>query len=120
MTPTSFEFILTMPGDARLLDAVRELAAHAAGYARLAPEAGQGLAGHVACAAEAAIAATREPDAPIEFRFFAADDAIRVFISCDAAPSATPPASISSDGITIDWHRDGARQTCCILQRVRA
>jgi hypothetical protein len=41
MTPTSFEFTLILPGDARLVDAVKGLTAHAAGYAQLGDAARQ-------------------------------------------------------------------------------
>jgi hypothetical protein len=56
MTPTDFTFLLTMPGDARLIGAVRQLATQAAGYAQLTPDAAEGLAGHVERATQAAIA----------------------------------------------------------------
>src|SRR5215218_10347784 len=39
MTPTSFAFTLTMPGDPRLVAAVRHIAVQAAGYAQLTAEA---------------------------------------------------------------------------------
>ena len=47
MTPTSFAFTLTMPGDERFVGAIRQLAAQAASYAQLPAEAGEVLAGHV-------------------------------------------------------------------------
>ena len=65
MTPTSFEFTLTLPGDARLVDAVKGLTAHAAGYALLGDSAREGLAGQVAAATQAGRFGTRRrPPAP--------------------------------------------------------
>jgi hypothetical protein len=86
-----------MPGDSRLVGAVRDLAAHAAGYAQLSAEAAQALAAQVARAAEAAIAATNSHDAPIDFRFAGGAVAITVTISYSAG--------------------DGSRQTREVHQR---
>jgi hypothetical protein len=81
MDPTSFRFLLTMPGDTRLVDVIRELTTQAATYAQLATEATSAFAQLVAKAAESAIAATGVQDAPIEFRFFRSPDVIRVTIT---------------------------------------
>jgi hypothetical protein len=85
MTPTSFEFRLTMPGDPRLVGAVRQLTAQAAGYARLSAEVGQQLAEEVERATESAIQATQADDAPIEFEFTGDQREVSVRISCAAA-----------------------------------
>jgi hypothetical protein len=69
MDPTSFQFVLSMPGDSRLVAAVRDLSAHAATYANLAPDVSQRFAQKVAEATESAIDETGIHDAPIEFRF---------------------------------------------------
>ena len=85
MTPTSFDFTLTMPGDTRLVDAVRQLANHAATYAQLGAEAAAKLATDVQRATEEAIVATQSQDAPIVLRFTGDPSEVSVKISCDAA-----------------------------------
>lgn len=120
MTPTSFDFTVTMPGDARLAGAIRQLAAHAAGYAQLAPEAKQHLAGHVASATEAAIAAAMADHAPIEFRFSGGEDEIEVVISCPADPSAPPPPSMVNGQVSVQWSAAGTRHVCHIRQQLPA
>jgi hypothetical protein len=118
MDPSAFQFTLTMPGDSRLVGAVRDLTSHAAGYAKLAADSSRSLADQVATAAETAIAATHAHDAPIEFRFDANEEAIHVTIICEANSSALPPGSAPAGGLTVDWSRDGSRQTCHIRQRL--
>jgi hypothetical protein len=81
MEPTSFQFVLTMPGDSRLVAAVRDLSVHAATYANAGPEVGKRFAQQVAEAAETAIRATGLQDAPIEFRFDGSARAVCVTIS---------------------------------------
>jgi hypothetical protein len=120
MTPTSFEFTLTLPGDARLVDAVRGLTAHAAAYAALGDSARQGLAEQVAAATAAAMAATRGVSAPIDLHFTGDDEAISVVISCEADASAPRPASTSSQHLTVDWETAGSRQVCHIRHRISA
>jgi hypothetical protein len=121
MTPTSFEFTLTLPGDTRLVDAVRGLTAHAAGYALLGDAAREGLAGQVAAATETAIAAARGPEAPIDVRFTGDDQAITVVISCEAQPAAPRPASSAPTAdVTVDWGIEGSRHVCHIRRRVSA
>lgn len=109
-----------MPGDSRLVGAIRQLAAHAAGYAQLSTDASEDLALQVERATEAAIAATQVQDAPIEFRFSGDDTAVKVLISCEAAESADPPDPISNNGVSVDWTADGSRHTCHIRQRIPA
>ena len=82
MTPTSFAFTLTMPGDERFVGAIRLLAAQAASYAQLPADAGEALAGQVQQATEAAIAATGSAAAPIEFTFSGDDARVTVEIGC--------------------------------------
>jgi len=120
MTPTDFEFTVTMPGDARLVGAVKQLAAQAAGYAQLSADAGEGLARHVERATETAIASTNVPHGPIHVRFTANPSAIDVFISFDAAASAAAPASTSSGDVSVKWSADGSRRTCHIRQPISA
>jgi hypothetical protein len=120
MTPTAFEFTLTMPGDERLVGAIRQLAAQAAGYAQLSTGASQGLATEVERAATAAIASTDAQDAEIEVRFSGDETALKVQISCEAIASAPTPRSTSNNGMSVDWTSDGSRHTCHIRQRIPA
>jgi hypothetical protein len=120
MTPTEFDFTVKMPADARLVAAIRQLAAHAAGYAQLPADTGEQLADHVERVTEVAIAAAKVQRALIEYRFTADPAAIVVVCSCDVAASALQPSSTASDGLTIDWTTDGSRQVCRIRVRLTA
>jgi hypothetical protein len=121
MRPDSFEFTVTIPGDSRLLGAVRLLTTQAAGYAQLSPEAGRDLADEVERAADAAMTATQAQDAPIEFQFAGDAKAVTVRISCDAARSTAPPPSAPSDaGISVEWTTSGERRVCHIRQPIPA
>lgn len=120
MTPTDFEFTMTMPGDARLVGAVRQLAVQAAGYAQVEAEVSQQLAEQVEHATQAFVASTAAPTAPIHVRFAGDGQTLDVVISADAAAGPAPPASTSAGGVSIEWTRDGARQTCHIRQPIPA
>ena len=120
MTPTSFEFTLTLPGDSRLVDAVRSLTAHAAGYALLSDSAREGLASQVAAATQAAMAATPEANVPIHVRFTGDDESITVVISCEAGTSTPRPASTSAGNVTVEWATEGSRHVCHIRHRMSA
>lgn len=117
MTPTSFDFTVTMPGDPRFVGAVRQLAAHAAGYAQLTAEAGAALAGQVERAAEAAVEASRVKHGLIELRFSGDDTAINVHIACDAAHLSPAPASSRGEGLSVEWTTNGSRHHCHIRHR---
>jgi hypothetical protein len=118
MDASSFRFTMTMPGDARLVGAVRDLTAHAAKYAKLAEEAAAELAAQVAGAAAISIEAIRVKDAPIEFQFARDGERLEVMIACDVDGSNTAPASSSAHGLTVAWSRRGGRQTCRIALRI--
>jgi hypothetical protein len=120
MTPTSFEFTLTLPGDSRLVDAVRGLTAHAAGYALLADTAREGLASQVAAETHAAMTAAPGPSTPIDLRFTRDDEAITVVISCEAGPSTPRPASDSAGNATVEWVTEGSRHVCHIRHQISA
>jgi hypothetical protein len=120
MTPTSFEFTLTLPGDSRLVDAVRGLTVHAAGYALLADSAREGLASQVAAETEAAMTAARGPNAPIDLRFTRDDEAITVVISCEAGASTPRPASDAAGNATVEWVTEGSRHVCHIRHPISA
>jgi hypothetical protein len=119
MTPNSFEFTLTLPGDARLVDAVKGLTAHAAGYAQLADSAREELAGQVAAATEAAMAVTPNAGTPIDLRFTADDAAITIVVSCPARGAAPRPAPAANGGaVTVEWVTEGSRHVCHIRQPI--
>jgi hypothetical protein len=97
MEPNSFQFVLTLPGDNRLVGAVRDLTAHAATYAKLPSAVSESFAQKVADEMQSAIAATGIQDAPIEFRFNGTTDAILV---------------------TLSWSRNGSPETREIRQHL--
>ena len=117
MTPTEFDFTVTMPGDSRLVGAIRQLTTHAAGYAHLSADAAERLAGHVEHATEQAIAASRVRTGTIEFRFSADAESLAITFSCDCAAAARPSSS-SSDEVTVDWTTEGTTCVCRIRQRL--
>jgi hypothetical protein len=67
VSPESFNFTVTVPGDARLVGVVRDLCAHAVGYAKLPEPVGVALCDRVSEAAEAAVAGRPESPCPLEF-----------------------------------------------------
>ena len=97
MEPNSFQFVLTLPGDNRLVGAVRDLTAHAATYAKLSSEVGRSFANKVADEMQSAIDTTGIQDAPIEFRFNGTADTLLV---------------------TLIWSQNGSRKTREIRQHL--
>ena len=97
MEPTSFQFVLTLPGDNRLVGAVRDLTAHAATYAKLSSDVGQSFANKVADEMQSAIDTTGIQDAPLEFRFNASADTLLV---------------------TLSWSQNGSRKTREVRQHL--
>jgi hypothetical protein len=67
VSPESFNFTVTVPGDARLVGVVRDLCAHAVGYAKLPEAAGASLCERVSAAAAEAVAANPHAACPLEF-----------------------------------------------------
>lgn len=117
MTPKSFEFTITMPGDPRLIGAIRQLTAHAAGYAHLSAEDGAAFAGHVEEAAETAVAISRGQHAPIELRFSGDEGVVNVHIACDAPAASKAPSSSRAQAVSVDWSTNGSRHVCHIHHR---
>lgn len=120
MTPNDFTFTVTMPGDVRLIGAVRQLAAQAAGYAQLTGDAAEGWAGHVERATQAAIAAAAPPPTSIQLRFSGNGRAIDVVITGEGGKSAVLPRSSAIGDVRIEWRADGSCLTCHIRQRLPA
>jgi hypothetical protein len=117
MTPTSFTFTLTMPGDERFVGAIRLLAAQAASYAKVSAEAGEALADRVQSATQSAIAAAGSDAAPLDFTFSGDDARVTVRIACHANAPTPAPASSSANGVSVNWGADGSRLTCTIQQQ---
>ena len=97
MEPNSFQFVLTLPGDTRLVDAVHDLTVHAASYAKLPSAVSHSFARKVADAMQLAIDSTGIQDAPLEFRFDGNAETILV---------------------TLSWPQNGSRETREIRQRL--
>jgi hypothetical protein len=79
VTPESFNFTVTVPGDHRLVGVVRDICAHAAGYARLPEEAGASFCARVSEAALEAVSS--RPDAPCALVFDCTDGELRVTVA---------------------------------------
>jgi hypothetical protein len=84
MTPTSFQFTLTMPADARLVGAVRELVAQAATYGQLSADAAAAMAERVATETEKAIGKAGARDKPLEIIFGGDGQTLSVTISSNS------------------------------------
>ena len=79
MSPESCKVTVTVPGDARLVGVVRDLCAHAVGYAKLPEAAGAALCERVAAAAADSVATNPHAECPLEFT--CADGELRVSIA---------------------------------------
>ena len=117
MDATSFEFSMRMPGDRRLLLAVRDLAAYAANYALLGQPAASNLADEVA-ASVAAIASTHRVDAPLALAFRRHATGFDVTIRCEAGDSLNTPPAPTAQGLSVSWAHEGSEHVCRISQRV--
>jgi hypothetical protein len=78
VSPESFNFTVTLPGDHRLIGVVRDLCVHAVGYARLSPDAGASFCDRVADAARQAVA--DQPDASCRLVFDCTKGELRVTV----------------------------------------
>ncbi len=95
MTPTAFEFTVTLPGDARFLEAIRLLAVQAAGYAGLSADQGTALAADVAREAQAALTASHHGQPSLELVFAGDEGGVSIRISGGGPPRHVrqpPPA----------------------------
>jgi hypothetical protein len=105
-----------MPGDDRLVAAIRQLTAHAAGYARLTSDASELLAAHVERATATAISASQAQPAQFEYRFTGDAETLLVVLTCDVPPTTPRPEPVESHGVRIEWAREGTRHVCRIRQ----
>lgn len=78
MSPESFNFKVTVPGDDRLVGVVRDLCAHAASYAKL-EESGTAFCDRVVAAATEAVA--RGAGAPCPMAFDCSGGELRVTVA---------------------------------------
>lgn len=118
MTPNSFEFTVTLPGDARFLRAVCQLATQSADYAQLPADTGADLAAEVERAAHTAI--VEAAGGPIEIVFSGTDKAVTVTISCASSADAPRGTSSGAEGISVEWTSTKGRHVCHIRQRIPA
>lgn len=112
---SSFDFTMTMPGDARLVGAVRDLAAHAARYAQLPQDAADSLVEQAARAAATNIEAANGENAPVEVRLSGDVHRLQIRIASEVPAARAVPASSAAPGVTIGWSRVGPHQVCVIV-----
>lgn len=79
MSPESFHFTVSVPADQRLIGVVRDLCAHAVGYAKIGEADGAAFCDRVAEAAGQAVAS--RPDAPCPLVFTCTGGELRVTIA---------------------------------------
>jgi hypothetical protein len=79
VSPESFNFTVTLPGDHRLVGVVRDLCAHAVGYAKLPEDAGSSFCDRVADTALQAVAGA--PHAPCTLVFDCTGGELRVTVA---------------------------------------
>ena len=79
MSPESFNFTVTLPGDHRLVGVVRDICAHAVGYAKLPEDAGASFCARVAEAARRRWPAAA--DAPCALAFDCTAGELRVTVA---------------------------------------
>lgn len=116
MDATSFQFTMTMPGDDRLANTVRDLTAHAARYAELSDGDVKTLVDDV-LAATAVSSSTGGHNGLVEIRFERTADRLSVAIEWEGhAPAESHPLR-SSHSTAVEWSHQGRRQRCLISRR---
>jgi len=81
MTPTNFEFSVSMPADPQLLGVVRQLATQAVVYAELPVEDGAALADQAAGIIDEHVSLERSNGTPIEILFRGGAQAVEIELS---------------------------------------
>ncbi len=119
MDATSFHFTMTIPGDERLVGAVRDLAMHAAKYAQLSDPDIREFVDDVLSAATAASAAGGA-NGVMQFRFERTADRLDLAIEWEGKPAQAPRDSPSTGSTSTRWTHDGRRQRCLISHRVQS
>jgi hypothetical protein len=79
VSPESFNFKVTVPGDDRLVGVVRDLCAHTASYAQLAESAGKAFCDRVVVAATEAV--EKGAGAPCPMAFDCSGGELRVTVA---------------------------------------
>lgn len=79
MSPESFNFTVTLPGDDRIVGVARDLCAHAVGYAKMSDDAGASFCDRVADAAQKAVAT--QPGRPCPMVFDCGGGELRVTVA---------------------------------------
>jgi hypothetical protein len=119
MDATSFQFTMTIPGDERLVGAVRDLTMHAAKYAQLSDDDVRTLVDDVLSAAAVSAPAAGSVNGMVVFRFDRTADRLDVTIEWEGRTPTPPLGSRSSGSTSIQWTHDGRRQRCLISHRVQ-
>jgi hypothetical protein len=117
MDATSFQFTMTMPGDDRLMETVRDLTAHAAKYAQLAEPVAQAIVDQVLAAAT--VSSRTAGASAVELRFERTPDRFDVAIEWDGRPPAGNHPHRDGDSTSVEWSHDGHRQRCLVSHRAR-
>jgi hypothetical protein len=120
MDATSFQFTMTIPGDERLVGAVRELTMHAAKYAQLSDRDTRTLVDDVMSAAAASASAAGGADNAVEFKFLRTADRLDVAIEWEGRAPAAPHVPRTTGSTSTQWTHDGRRQRCLISLRARS
>jgi hypothetical protein len=79
VSPESFNFTVTLPGDERIVGVARDLCAHAVDYAKMSEGAGASFCDRVADAAVQAVAS--QPGVPCPIVFDCAGGELRVTVA---------------------------------------
>lgn len=111
MDATSFQFMMTMPGDERLMDTVRDLTLHAAKYAQLPEPDVEALVAQVLAAAR--VSSSAAAHGPVELHFERTPARLDVAIEWEGR--AADPAAVPRDSSTsVRWSHHDGRQRCLV------
>lgn len=117
MDATSFQFTMTMPGDERLVGAVRDLTMHAAKYAQLSDRDIRTLVDDVLSATEVSASAAGGANGVVEVRFERTADRLNVAIEWEGRPPSAAHGPRTTDSTSTRWTHDGRRQRCLVSHR---
>jgi len=117
MDATSFHFTMTMPGDARLIETVGELTAHAAKYAELADADARALVEQVVAAATAS--STAAGHGALALSFERTPVRLDVAIEWDGNAPSGAHDSPADAPTAVHWSHRGDRQRCLVSHIAR-
>lgn len=112
MDATLFQFTMTMPGDHRLAEVVRDLTAHAAKYAQLAEPEARALVAQVGAAL--AVSSSAAANCLVQVHYERTPQRLDVAIEWDGAAPAAPDTGRSDASPVVHWSRHGTRQRCLV------